>query len=272
MNSRGPKLLAVGDCCVDEYEGECSFPGGNALNVAAAWKRRGADSSFMGAVGDDEAGSWLLKEIEAAGLDPSHTTKISGRTGLTEIRLDREGERQIVAERFGVSEDFAVGAEESEAFGDVDWVHGALSPTAQDLIEAFRAEGRGLSFDFSTNLVTSGLDGLDVAFYSWEGQPSPETDAVLESALQAGASVAVAMCGRYGSRAATAEQRVSLDGNEIDVVDTCGAGDAYIASFIVSRLNGAGLEESMRAGRSAGEETCLTLGAWLNHRTARVAK
>jgi fructoselysine 6-kinase len=239
--------------------------------VAVAWNGLGAEARYVGAVGDDEAGVWLSNEIRAVGLDSSHMVTLPGATGLTEISIDREGERQIRAEHFGVSKDFAVRPEEAGELRDVDWVHGALSPGVEDLVQAFRAEGRGISYDFSTNLVTSGLEGLDAAFYSWEGPPDPDTDALLESALQSGARLAVAMCGRYGSRVVTAEQRVSLGGNEIEVVDTCGAGDAFIANFVFARLTGAGLEASMRAGRAGGEQTCRQLGAWLNHRPMGVS-
>ena len=71
--SRSPfKLLAVGDCCVDEYEGEGRYPGGNALNVAVAWDGLGAEACYVGAIGDDEAGVWLLNEIRSVGLGSSH--------------------------------------------------------------------------------------------------------------------------------------------------------------------------------------------------------
>lgn len=271
MTHRPLKLLTVGDCCVDQYEGEGWFPGGNALNVAVAWNGLGAGASYVGAIGDDEAGAWLLNEIRTAGLDSSHVVTLPGSTGLTELSIDGEGERQIRAEHIGVSEDFAVRPEEVADLGEVDWVHGSLSPGVEDLVKTFRAEGRGISYDFSTNLVTGGLEGLDAAFYSWEGPPDRETDALLESALHSGARLAVAMCGRHGSRAATVDERVSLGGNEIEVVDTCGAGDAFIANFVFARLGGAGLEAAMRAGRAAGEETCRQLGAWLNHRPMGVA-
>jgi len=264
-----PKLVAVGDCCIDHYQSEGWFPGGNALNVAVAWHGLGADASYVGAVGDDEAGAWLLAEIDSAGLDASLVSRRPGATGLTEISLNPDGEKQILAEHLGVSADFSLG----HGFepGRAEWVHGALSPSVQELVQAFRADGRGISFDFSTNRNTEDLEGLDVAFYSWEGRPSTETDALLESALHAGARLAVVMCGRYGSRALSADQHVSLDGNPIEPIDTCGAGDSFIANFVYSSLGGAGLEEAMRAGAAAGEEMCLNLGAWLNHEPERVA-
>ena len=44
-------------------------------------------------------------------------------------------------------------------------------------------------------------------------------------------------------------------------VDTCGAGDSYIAAFLGAGLGGAGLERCMRAGGRAATVTCLSLSA-----------
>ncbi len=265
------RVATVGDCCIDHYQDQGWFPGGNALNVAVAWNGLGANASYMGPVGDDEAGAWLRAEILRAGLDDSLIETIPGATGLTELSLDEDGEKQILAEHFGVSEAFAPDPSNIAVLGHTDWVHGSLSPNAADLIRDFRVDRRGLSFDFSVRPVTEGLEGLDVAFYSWEGEPGPETDALLESALQGGAKIAVAMCGRHGSRARATGESVSVAGNEIQAVDTCGAGDSFIAHFVIAHLEGSSLEAAMQAGTKAGEEMCRNLGAWLNHRPEKVA-
>lgn len=264
-------LAALGDCCVDHYQDLGWFPGGNALNVAVAWKGLGAQANYLGAVGNDEAGRWLKAEIAGAGLEVSSVETITGATGLTEISLGKDGEKQILAEHLGVSADYSPGPANRSSLNGVDWIHGALSPGAGEFIREFGASGAGLSYDFSVRPVTGGLEGLDVAFYSWEGTPGPETDAIIESALESGARTAVVMCGRHGSRARTGNERVTVAGNPIDAVDTCGAGDSFIASFVVARLEGASLEEAMNAGTKAGEEMCRNLGAWLNHRPERVA-
>jgi fructoselysine 6-kinase len=47
-----------------------------------------------------------------------------------------------------------------------------------------------------------------------------------------------------------------------DVVDTCGAGDAFIAAFLVSRLAGASLAACLRAGAEAGARACTFVGAF----------
>ena len=49
-----PKLIAVGDNCLDVYltKGFLAV-GGNALNVAVQWRRRGIEARYFGALGRD---------------------------------------------------------------------------------------------------------------------------------------------------------------------------------------------------------------------------
>ena len=47
----------------------------------------------------------------------------------------------------------------------------------------------------------------------------------------------------------------------IEPIDTCGAGDSYIAAFLGARLGGCDLERGMRAGRTAATATCGRLSA-----------
>jgi fructoselysine 6-kinase len=48
----------------------------------------------------------------------------------------------------------------------------------------------------------------------------------------------------------------------VTVVDTLGAGDAYIAACISALVEGAALETAMRQGAHAAARTCTHYGAW----------
>ncbi len=48
----------------------------------------------------------------------------------------------------------------------------------------------------------------------------------------------------------------------VDVVDTLGAGDTFIAGFLAARLGGGSLQYCLEAGRNLASDTCRHLGGF----------
>jgi sugar/nucleoside kinase (ribokinase family) len=48
----------------------------------------------------------------------------------------------------------------------------------------------------------------------------------------------------------------------VNVIDTLGAGDAFIAEFLCNRVIGKTIQKSIEAGHLAATEICKRLGAW----------
>lgn len=69
--------------------------GGKGLNQATAAARH-FPCTFIGCVGNDEAGDLLLKHLEAAGVDTAHVTRVEEATGRAFIQVTPDGENTIV--------------------------------------------------------------------------------------------------------------------------------------------------------------------------------
>jgi len=103
---------------------------------------------------------------------------------------------------------------------------------------------------------------LEVAFLSAPGAEAGEARDLASSAVAAGAGSAVVTRGRHGSLA-LAGRIHHQPPVPVSVVDTLGAGDAYIAACISTLVEGGTLETALRLGAEAAARTCTHYGAWL---------
>ena len=74
--------------------------------------------------------------------------------------------------------------------------------------------------------------------------------------------VVVMTLGEHGSLAFDGGRMYVGEAVPVEVVDTLGAGDAFIAGFLCSRLKGMGIQRSLAEGHVAASEICGRLGAW----------
>ena len=74
-----------------------SAPGGKGANQAVAAVRSGAKTSFIGAVGSDNEGQYMLEALKENGIDTHHimVDKYHG-TGTAAVTLDAEGQNDIM--------------------------------------------------------------------------------------------------------------------------------------------------------------------------------
>ena len=72
-------------------------PGGAPANVAVAAARLGVESAFVGRVGDDLFGDFLLEALRASGVDTSAILRESPptRTTLAFVEVSEDGEREF---------------------------------------------------------------------------------------------------------------------------------------------------------------------------------
>ena len=72
-------------------------PGGKGANQAVAAARLGADVSFVGRLGSDDAGATLRESLEAAGVDTTFLRDDAGApSGIALIGVDEAGDNAIV--------------------------------------------------------------------------------------------------------------------------------------------------------------------------------
>ena len=265
----GLHLAALGDNCVDIYRGlGLVSVGGQAANVAANWARIGVDSAYYGLVGLDPAGLRVLDALRAAGVSVEHVRRVAGNTGHTEISI-RDGERVFGYSDPGVCRNYEPSANDIEGLDPrTAWVHLANLGAHQVTVRALTSRwprvrvSWDLSDDFARSAEPPDLSGVDVAFFSWDGKPDDDAVSAAKRLTAAGARLAVGTCGRFGSIASDGTTAISEPALSVAIVDTCGAGDAYIASLIVERLAGKPLQSCMRVATREAAEACTYTGSF----------
>ena len=98
------RIVGVGDNVLDRYIDQgLMYPGGNAVNVPVLALRFGAEAAaYVGAVGDDEGGSWLLEALGLEGLDTSRVKVLPERNSYSRVALV-DGDRTFVGGDKGAS-------------------------------------------------------------------------------------------------------------------------------------------------------------------------
>ncbi len=254
------EIATVGDNCVDKFLPPVGVAaiGGNAVNVAVHLRKQGLATAYFGAVGKDRDGERMIACFEENDVVVDHVQVNDGITAYTDIDVDENGDRVFVFEEFGVCRPYRPSDKDVDVLLSMRHVHIGWFDDGGDLKRRLADAGVSVSQDITVN---PGADGLSIAFASAGSNP----DAALELAtrlLAEGARLAVVTRGAEGSLATDGIETAETGVIPVDVSDTTGAGDTFIAGFIAARLAGKDLKTCLETGRDAAAVTCTHFGGF----------
>jgi ribokinase len=269
--ARVPRFAEPGETLA--AESFAVHPGGKGANQALAAARAGASVALVGAVGDDAFAGPALALLRAGGVDLARVRVVAGATGIALIDVTATGENaiRIVAGANAHAEAAAV---------DPAWLVPATTlvlqqeiPAGANLALAGRARAAGarvvLNAAPARDVDAALLDAIDVLVVN-----EPEMRAVaaamrLPAQPEAFASAfarqrgraAVITLGARGAVAADAQRSYALPAPRVPVVDTTGAGDAFVGALAAALDRGLGLGAALARGVAAGSLACGHAGA-----------
>lgn len=272
-------------------------PGGAPANVCACFAKLGGTAAFLGKVGDDPFGTMLRKTLERnrIGTDGLVTGR-EGHTSLAFVTLDESGDRDFCFYRkhgadilFREEELCTELIRESRFFhfGSVSMTDEPARSTTLRAVELARACGCTVSYDpnFRPPLWSSeteakkwmlrGVGLTDILKVSDEELTvlTGETDfrSGAEALLAMGPSVVLVTCGADGAYFLTKHCFGHEPGFPVRTVDTTGAGDTFLGTFLhsvralrrtqLSELSEAELHRIVRRCNAAAAITTTGLGA-----------
>ncbi len=259
------KLAAVGDNCLDVYSIlDKAFPGGNPVNVAVYFSRLGGESSYTGAVGNDEHGKTIINALREKKVDISHVKVLEGNTAVTQVDLVN-GNRVFGDYDEGVLADFKLTEDDKDFIKNHDLMVSGFWGMIEKDIPGLKKDGMKIAFDFATKLTDPLVDDIityvDYAFFSYESDDAYIRE-YLKSKKNNSAGLVIATLGENGSIVYNGKEFVKFGIVPCSVVDSMGAGDSYIAGFLKGVLEGKEIYECMKMGASSASVTLEYMGAW----------
>jgi len=253
------------------------LPGGKGANQAVAVSRLGGDVHLVGRLGDDGLGEMIRSGLEEAGVDLTHVRTLDGMaSGLAFVTVDAHGENAIVVSS-GANAELTPAEVESEVsallrariavtqletpieaverFAELCEAHGVdlvlnaapYRPLTGELLR--RCSHLVLNRDEATSLT-----GVEV-------QQRADAYKALAEAARRGATDVVITLGGEGCVALSEGSYLELDAYAVPVVDTTGAGDAFVGAFAVALSRGGDFDDALRFAAAAGAVTCAHQGA-----------
>lgn len=259
-------IAAVGDNCIDLYDstGEI-YPGGNPVNVAVYVKRMKGDSSYTGVVGSDYYGKFMIDAISKKGVDTSHIKVMDGKTAVTHVEI-RNGDRILGEYEEGVMKEFKLTDEDIDFLCSYDLVVTGIWGMVESELHKIKERDVPVAFDFADNpdegILNKALPYVDYAFFSNDESDDEELYQFMKDIKSKGPSIVVVTRGDKGSLAYDGKEFTSHGISDCEVVDSMGAGDSYIAGFLMGILEGKSIKESMEKGAESSSITLGYYGAW----------
>jgi fructoselysine 6-kinase len=260
------RLLGIGDNTVDIYLTEgMQYPGGNAVNVAVQARRCGAWASYLGCLGRDRLGDLVHGSLVAEGVDVSHVRRIDGPNPWSRIRHDGP-DRIFAGSNPGVRGCYDLGPGDDRFIAAHDVVHTSVHSGLDAQMPRLKASARLLSYDYSEHWERPGVAAtmrhVDIAFLSGPRRGMAECEELLRWCAGQGPSVVVVTRGTDGACALHVGQVHTQPVHPAEVVDTLGAGDGFIAGFLVAHAGGLPLPACLARGAAQAAAVCAIKGGF----------
>ena len=242
MEKKNVSVLGFGDNVVDLYEhSHIMYPGGNCVNMCAYSSMQNVTrSAYMGYFGNDDIAEFVIGVLKELNIEMVKCKQLEGENGWSKCTLidgDRtfgdynqggvRGKTPYVLDRFDI-----------EYMKQFDFVHTGNYCYTESQLAKMKEAGLKVSFDFSDDSTKEYYESyapyVTYAFCSFDGTDE-EAKEHLKFIHSLGPDIASLTRGAKGC--------MLYDGNEFFIqpstpikkqVDTMGAGDSFITTFMVN--------------------------------------
>lgn len=294
MQNQQGAIVVVGSMNIDQIATCDRFPndgetlmgnsyaqgfGGKGANQAVMAALLGADVRFIGQVGDDGLGKATIENFQTHSVDVAGIGISPGTpSGVAPIWVDRNGTNRILVVA-GANDDLtgAMVEQRLDATSGVSVVAAQLETPQEATLAAFRfARDNGMTTvlnpapasEIGAELidVTDWLIPNETEFELLVGSP-PSEETAATWAKSSGCGVVVTLGGDGVLVADGTNPPWRKPAHSVDVVDTTGAGDAFVGGFIAGLSTAMSLADAVALGGACGSLSTTRPGTQVSYPT-----
>lgn len=282
-----PKIIAIGDIVNDFSVGTIdTFPiigeviaverikpvlGGNAANMASGLGKMGVAVKILGKIGNDMFGDFVLQRLRLCGVDISDIERVADiQTPITLAFNNKKGERCFI-QYFGTNEiiteeDIDLSSYETPAIfycGGIEMLPQLRGKSLSRVLKHAQCQGIWTVLDTAYDpfnewfpVIEPSLPFIDILFLGMsEAKFYANTDdpkKIIDFFKSHHIKKMVIKMGEEGCIVNYEEKRLRVPVPKVEVRDTTGAGDNFVAGFLAGIVRKASIEDCARFGVAAG--------------------
>jgi fructokinase len=250
-----PSVLVIGESLMDVVrvgDDEYRHPGGSPMNVAYGLARLGVDTRLLTRIGPDSDGDAIRQHLAAAGVTLLDESLDGARTSVSTANIGPDGSASYSFEIDWRLAGFS-------GLHQAKWIHVGsiatfLPPGADSLERLLQALGNTTSISYDPNIRPSIIGDHAQAIGRFERisrlakvvklsdedaawlYPSLSEKFVVDKILALGPDMVALTRGAAGARISTRQSTVEIPAPRVEVADTIGAGDSFMAALISALL------------------------------------
>jgi ribokinase len=250
--------------------------GGKGANQAVQCAKLGNETIFIGSVGQDSMGDFLIKELNKYGLCADYVKRSEVNSGVGIVNSIPNGEVQatvFTGANFDITP--AELRKHGEVFKNAKVLILQLEIPVEVVYEAINlgeenncyiilnaAPARKLDLEYMKKINCLIVNETEAGFYLGKGVNTFE-DVKSNSAelLSLVKDICIVTLGEKGSVLVEKDKCTKFNAEAVNVVETTGAGDSYIGAFATKVFEGGTLEEACNFATKVSSITVQNIGA-----------
>ncbi len=271
--------------------------GGAEGNVAIGLARLGTPATWVGVVGDDGLGQRVVRELRGQGVrviarvNPTAPTAVmlkenptAGLTRVTYFRSAGAGRTLEPADVEALERDGELtGIQLVHVTGITPALSESAAAAVRALVDAAHRLGIPVSFDVnhrsrlwtdrdpvpvyrelvaSSDIAFAGEDEAALVVGGTDSTVTFSDDELIAGLAALGPREVVLKRGAAGATARDGDETLSVPAVPVSVVDSVGAGDAFVAGYLAERVAGEPLAVRLHTAVRAGAFACTGSGDW----------